>query len=560
MNQVSILSAVLTLLAGIGVFLVACSTMSSNLEAAGSSKLKALFAKASGSRLLGVGIGALGTAAIQSSGATTVMVIGFVNAGILSLRQAATVIYGANIGTTITGQIVALGMFGKSAISTTVLFSALAGVGAFLGMFGKAQKWKTLGGILTGFGMLFVGLNIMSGAMETFAQQDAVIQFLARIDNALLLVALGTILTAIIQSSSVMTSIAITMVVSGLITLDQGIFLTMGSNIGSCVVAILAGFSSSLNAKRTAMIHLTFNVLGVILFLFLAAAIRLATAGALSMGALFAAAFPGAPQTQLAMFHTVFNVLTVVLVLPLTDLLVRYVECLFPEPKETRRTGNEPRLYYLDEHMLRTPAIAVGQLKREIENMADIAMRNFSLALDMICSLDYEAIEEFRGNEEELNFLNRELVRYAVKLSDKKLARRDRLYLTSTFRSISDLERVGDYAENIVEYADSLRDASDHFSAEAVAEIGTLKGLVESLFQHVVKAYDQSDLKELSLADEVEDQVDAFTACMADNHVRRLTDGVCTPNAGAQYLELSSDAERVADHLINVAATIQKFK
>lgn len=560
MNQVSILSAVLTLLAGIGVFLVACSTMSSNLEAAGSSKLKELFAKASGSRLLGVGIGALGTAAIQSSGATTVMVIGFVNAGILSLRQAATVIYGANIGTTITGQIVALGMFGKSAISTTVLFSALAGVGAFLSMFGKTQRWKTLGGILTGFGMLFVGLGIMSGAMESFAQQDAVIAFLARIDNALLLVALGTMLTAIIQSSSVMTSIAITMVVSGLITLDQGIFLTMGSNIGSCVVAILAGFSSSLNAKRTAMIHLTFNVLGVILFLLLAAGIQLATAGTMSMGELFASAFPGAPQTQLAMFHTVFNVLTVVLVLPLTDLLVRYVERLFPEPKETRRTGNGPRLYYLDEHMLRTPAIAVGQLKREIENMADIAMRNFSHALDMICSLDYAALEEFRGNEEELNFLNRELVRYAVKLSDKKLARRDRLYLTSTFRSIADLERVGDYAENIVEYADSLRDANDHFSAEAAAEIGELKRLVESLFQHVVKAYDKSDLKELSLADEVEDQVDAFTARMADNHVRRLTDGVCTPNAGAQYLELSSDAERVADHFINVAATIRKFK
>ena len=515
---------------------------------------------ASGSRLLGVGIGALGTAAIQSSGATTVMVIGFVNAGILSLRQAATVIYGANIGTTITGQIVALGMFGKNTISTTVLFSALAGVGAFLAMFGKAQRWKTLGSVLTGVGMLFVGLGIMSGAMESFAQQDAVIAFLARIDNALLLVALGTILTAIIQSSSVMTSIAITMVVSGLITLDQGIFLTMGSNIGSCVVAILAGFSSSLNAKRTAMIHLTFNVLGVVLFLLLAAGIRLATAGALSMGALFAAAFPGAPQTQLAMFHTAFNVLTVVLVLPLTDLLVRYVERLFPEPKEPRRTGNEPRLYYLDEHMLRTPAIAVGQLKREIENMAEIAMRNFSLALDMICSLDYAAIEEFRGNEEELNYLNKELVRYAVKLSDKRLARRDRLYLTSTFRSIADLERVGDYAENIVEYADSLRDANDHFSAEAVAEIGTLKGLVESLFQHVVKAYDQSDLKELSLADEVEDQVDAFTARMADNHVRRLTDGVCTPNAGAQYLELSSDAERVADHLINVATTIRKYK
>ena len=361
MDHISILTAILTLLAGIGVFLVACSTMSANLEAAGSDRLKALFAKASGSRLLGVAIGALGTAAIQSSGATTVMVIGFVNAGILSLRQAATVIYGANIGTTITGQIVALGMFGKDAISTTVVFSALAGAGAFLSMFGKAQKWKTVGGILTGFGMLFVGLNIMSGAMESFAEQDAVIQFLACIDSPLLLVALGAILTAIIQSSSVMTSIAITMLVSGLITLDQGIFLTMGSNVGSCIVAILAGFSSSLNAKRTAMIHLTFNVLGVVLFLLIAAALN---AGSLSMGVFLMTLFPGAPQTQLAMFHTVFNVCTVVLVLPLTDFMVQCVERLFPEKKESPPANSGMRLYYLDDHMLRTPAVAIGQLKR----------------------------------------------------------------------------------------------------------------------------------------------------------------------------------------------------
>ena len=557
MDHISILTAILTLLAGIGVFLVACSTMSANLEAAGSDRLKALFAKASGSRLLGVAIGALGTAAIQSSGATTVMVIGFVNAGILSLRQAATVIYGANIGTTITGQIVALGMFGKDAISTTVVFSALAGAGAFLSMFGKAQKWKTVGGILTGFGMLFVGLNIMSGAMESFAEQDAVIQFLACIDSPLLLVALGAILTAIIQSSSVMTSIAITMLVSGLITLDQGIFLTMGSNVGSCIVAILAGFSSSLNAKRTAMIHLTFNVLGVVLFLLIAAALN---AGSLSMGVFLMTLFPGAPQTQLAMFHTVFNVCTVVLVLPLTDFMVQCVERLFPEKKESPPANSGMRLYYLDDHMLRTPAVAIGQLKREIENMADISMRNFTQAVDIICTLDYAGIEEFRRNEEELNFLNKELIQFAVRLSDVHLDRRDRVYLSSTYRSVSDLERIGDYAENIVEYADGLAAANDRFSPTAVAQIRELLSLIETLYRHVIQAYDRLDLNELALADEVEELVDQMSAQMADDNVRRLTKGSCTPNVGAQFLEFCSDAERVADHLINVAATIRKSK
>ncbi len=278
-----IISAILTLLSGIGVFLIACNMMSSNLEAVGSERLRKLFSKVSGSRMLGVGIGTVGTAAIQSSGATTVMVIGFVNAGIMTLAQAATVIYGANIGTTITGQIVALGVFGSNTVSATVVFSAMAGVGAFLSTFSKKDTVKTLGGIIAGFGMLFVGLSMMSGSMERFAQLDSVKQFLAGIDNAILLVFVGAVLTAIIQSSSVMTSVAIVMVVTGLITLDQGIFLTMGSNIGSCVVAILAGMTSGKNAKRTALIHLVFNVSGVLVFLLVSFLLPAVTGGEITV-------------------------------------------------------------------------------------------------------------------------------------------------------------------------------------------------------------------------------------------------------------------------------------
>lgn len=559
MDHTTIILAILELLAGIGVFLVACTTMSTNLEAASSGKLKQLFAKAEGSRLLGVGIGALGTAAIQSSGATTVMVIGFVNAGVLSLRQAATVIYGANIGTTITGQIVALGMMGKSEISTTVIFSALAGVGVFCALFAKRPGVKRAGNILTGFGMLFIGLNMMSGSMDAFAQQQSIMNALARINSALVLVLLGAVMTAIIQSSSVMTSIAITMVSSGLIGLDQGIFLTMGSNIGSCVVAILAGFSSGVNARRTALIHLIFNTYGTVIFLLVAEAMKLVTGGAVSMGGIFAALFPAAPQLQLAMFHTMFNLITVALVLPLTELLVSAAERLVPaEP--TENDANAPKFFYLDENMLKTPAIAVGQLKREIENMADIAMSNFSRAMDLICTLDYEGIERFRSNEEELNYLNHELVHYIVQLSDKTLNRMDRQYVASTFRTVSDLERIGDYAENIVEYADSLAARNEHFSPAAIEETAELKHLVETLYSHVKSAYHRPSLQELRLADETEEQVDNITAQMADNHLKRLTEGKCTPNVGAQYLELASDAERVADHLINVGNTIKDLQ
>ena len=224
-----IISAVLTLIAGIGIFLIACQMMSSNLESASSTRLKSLFSKAARSRLLGVGIGTVGTAAIQSSGATTVMVIGFVNAGIMSLTQAATIIYGANIGTTITAQIVALGMFGgASAISTTIIFSAFAGIGAFLALLAKKDMGKKIGGTLAGFGMLFVGLSMMSGSMSDFAQLEGVKVFLSGINNPILLVLIGAVFTAIIQSSSVMTSVAIAMLCVGLISLDQGIFITMG--------------------------------------------------------------------------------------------------------------------------------------------------------------------------------------------------------------------------------------------------------------------------------------------------------------------------------------------
>jgi phosphate:Na+ symporter len=334
--------------------------MSSNLESLGSDKLRDLFAAASKSKLLGVSMGALGTAAIQSSGATTVIVIGFVNAGIMSLAQAATVIYGANIGTTITGQIVAWGISGEGGLSSTILFSGLAGIGAFIVSFASKEKTKTLGGILCGFGMLFVGLAMMSGAMESFAELDAIRNFLASINNALLLVLIGAILTAIIQSSSVMTSVAITMVVAGLISLDQGIYLTMGSNIGSCVVSVMAGMTGTPNARRASYIHLIFNVAGVVVFMLLGQALLLFSHGAVSFGTIFDAMFPGLPQVELAMFHTVFNVVAVVLILPLTTLLVALVTRMVPdEPSQERGFV----AYYIDENLLSSPPIAVQQVK-----------------------------------------------------------------------------------------------------------------------------------------------------------------------------------------------------
>lgn len=554
----NIIIAILTLIAGIGVFLVACKMLSANLESTSSEGLKRLFAQMGKSKWLGVGIGTVGTAAIQSSGAVTVMVIGFVNVGIMSLAQAATVIYGANIGTTVTAQIVALGMFGSNSISTTVIFSTFAGIGSFIAMSAKSDKWKQWGGVLTGFGLLFVGLHTMSTAMDDFAALDVVKQFLARISNPLLLVLIGTLLTALIQSSSVLTSIAITMVFSGLISLNQGIYMTMGSNIGSCVVAVIAAVEGSHNAKRTALIHLIFNVMGVMLFLVIALIMHLVSRGTVSFGSIFNTLVPHAPQMQLAMFHTVFNVCTMLVAMPMTELLVKRVCHMIPD-KPTQASADKPHLYFLDETMLRTPAVAVRQLKAEIENMGELAHSNFRLAIHIVTTLDFSDLKRFRHTENELNFLNRELTKYVALLSGKVINETDNRFLSSSVKSVSDLERIGDYAENIVEYAESLRTQKATFSEPALAEIKEMERRITALYHEIRKAYHDLDFAALDNAYRIEDQIDSFTDTMEAQHVKRLVAGQCTPQVGTEYISLAQNAERVADHLINVGKSIKNF-
>ena len=539
MGSVAIISAVLTLFAGVGVFLTACETLSSNLETLGSSKLRELFATAAKSKLLGVGIGTLATVVIQSSSAVTVIALGFVSAGIMSLTQAATVIYGANIGTTITGQIVAWGISGGGGVSTTVIFSALTGLGAFIISFSKNDRIKTIGGILCGLGLLFVGLSMMSGAMESFAESEGVRDFLSSFDNIFVLILLGAIFTALIQSSSVMTSICITMVVARLITLNQGIYLSMGANIGTCVSAIMAGMAGSADAKRGSYIHLIFNVFGVVVFTIIGLVIELFTGGAVTYGTIFGSIFDGMPQVQLAMFHTMFNVVAVLLILPLTGVLVALVQRIVPDAPE------EPE-----------DAVTTFYIDDEIVSMAGFALRNFESAIQMVTTLDFSDIEEFEHTEHELNYLNRELARYIAKLFGEQLSEADREYLSHALKSISDLERVGDYSKHIVEYARTLEESNESFSPHAVNEVNEIGDMVENLFGQVMRAYEREDDNEVTQAGITNLAISEQAADMANNHAHRISVGICSPDAGAVYLALISDVERIGSHFYNLAKTV----
>lgn len=552
-TQISI--ACLSLLGGLGVFLMAMKLLSNNIETLAGNKMKLMLAKLGKSKIVGVGIGAGVTAIIQSSGAVSVMVIGFVNAGLMSLVQGATIIFGANIGTTITAQIVALGMLGSGAISMDVIFGAFCGLGALVLLFVKNDTAKKIAGLVASFGMLFIGLTLMSEAMSIFTTAPKLIAFLAKIQNPILLVLIGCLVTAVLQSSSAMTGIIITMIFGGLININQGIYMTFGSNIGSCVVAVIACIGQSTNAKRTAFIHFFFNVLGVVIFMLIGLFMKL---GSTSFGAILNLMFPNVPTTQLAMMHTIFNTITVILILPFTNLVVKMTEKIIKD-KPNKKDGGM-RLTYLEEHILGTPPIAVEQIKKEVVDMAGNAMANFNLAIDSIINLDLSHKKDFAKREEFINFQNKEIIRYVINVTKLDVSDADRAFLGTVYHTVTDLERIGDYAENILEYTEKLIDDNQHFSNGAIAELGSLTDKLNELYNVTMSMFITCDYSEINKAEQLEEDVDKMTEQMGHNHIRRMTEGSCTMDVGSLYLALNSNAERIGDHIINIAESVDAFK
>ncbi|MBR6233940.1 MAG: Na/Pi cotransporter family protein [Erysipelotrichaceae bacterium] len=553
MESTSFFYEFLHLLAGIGIFLTGCEMMSSNLEAVCSDRLRELLAKVSNNKIVGVLIGTVATIAISSSGAMTVMAIGFVNAHIISMRQAATIIFGGEIGTTLTGQLVALGMMGGGdGVDMNFLFSALAGLGVFITMFAKKDKIKLFGAVLTGFGLLFAGLDMMSGAMSGFSQSPALKEAIARVNSSFLLIIFGAILTALIQSSTAITSISISMVAVGLINISQGIYLTLGANVGTCLTGMLAGMKSEgINAKRTSLMQLIFNIGGVLLVYVIDLIMKIASGGALSFGILFERMFPGLPHTQLAMFHTIFNIASVIIVLPLVDSLVALTEKIIKDepPKEKKE-----KFYFVDENILTTPSIAVEQIKQEIVHMANTAMQNFNISMDMIKTLNFERQSELDDNEAELNFLNKELVELIIKLGqEQKMNKKDSRYLSSTYKTIADLERIGDYAANLAGYARNLGD--EKFSDNIVNEMEVLRNLINRLYLVIIDSYQNDKRKITHEIKDLRDNVQGLVSMMVKIYIKRLNEKELTTVSSGEYLKICNDTKRVAEHLINLIDT-----
>ena len=532
---------ILALLAGSGVFMAGMNMLSSNLEKIAGNKMKSLLGKISNNRFAGVGIGASVTAIIQSSAATTVMAIGFVNAGVMTLMQATAIIMGANIGTTVTGLLVSLSSFDIS-----LYFSVFTFIGIMM-MFIKNDKVKIIGGILAGLGLLFVGLDLMSNAFNDPAIKEFFIKIFTSINFPLLLILCGIVFTALLQSSSAATGLVIVMVGNGAIDVSSALFIILGSNIGTCVTAIIASIGTTTNAKRTAFIHLAFNVIGTIIFTIF---IWIFTPYIFSF---LDAIFPNNGEMQIALFHIIFNVTTTLLLLPFIKWLVRLAELVIREKK--KESAPAFTLKYVDDRLLTTPPIALMQVKKEVEYMASLANENLERSFDVIFLKDKTKIDKVYEVEEHINFMNNALTKYLIKLSSLVNSDEEKI-IGSYFHVLNDIERIGDHAENFLEVGIKLIENNLSFSKEGEEEVKTMYSKVLAMYDLAIEGFDDVKKNHLKELDKYEQQLDDMKDDLSSSHFDRLADGKCSIEMGDMFYSIISGLERVGDHLVNVGYSI----
>lgn len=541
-----LIQSLIWLLAGVGVFIVGMNFMGDALEKSAGNGMKRLLEKISNNRFSGVCIGASVTAIIQSSSATSVMVIGLVNAGVMSLTQATSIIMGANIGTTVTGVLVAL----KNDYFNMLMY-LLAFSGVMMGFINK-EKLKIAGNLCCGLGFIFVGLNIMSSeqAFGNPLVETLFTNIFAVIDFPLLLILLGVVFTALIQSSSAATGVVITMVGSKVLPLDLALFIVLGANIGTCVTALLASIGANANSKRVALIHFTFNVIGTILF---TAIIWIFREHVIN---LLVAMIPGEGQTALqmriSMFHVIFNVTTTCLLLPFVNSLVKYSRAVIKDKKSDEETLT---LKYVDDRLLSMPPVAFMQVKKEIDYMINLVETNLNYSIAALKTGSLENGETIKQNERIIDFTNSALTKFLINLSSN-VDQSDEKAIGSYFHVLNDLERIGDHAENFFEMSEEMKNKSLSFSKKAQEEISEMYEKIIDMFKISKNAFENLDKEQLPKLDLLEDDVDALKKKLTSNHFSRLADGACSIEGSPYYSSTISGLERVADHLINVGYSI----
>ena len=536
-----IVKAVLVTLGGLGVFLFGMKILGDYLQNAAGDKIKNMLGKVGNNRFAAVGIGTAVTAVIQSSSATTVMVVGFVNAGIMTLFQATGIIMGANIGTTITAQIVAL-----SVLPVTEFFVMLTGIGFFLTMISK-PKVKTAGMIIAGFGMIFSGLYIMSAAMNTVSEMEQIRNLFAAADDPFLLFFIGLAITGIVQSSSATTGILITMAGSGLVTLRAALFATLGINIGTCVTALLAGIGANANAKRASVIHLLFNCFGSLVFFILCYFAP--------VDKWLLAAFPEI-ETQIAMFHTFFNVVTTLVLVWFIKPLVKLATLMVPERK--KRAEVSP-LKFADERLLSSPAVALGQVRRELIRMLDEAYANLTLSLQAITEVDLTRQGEFDSRDRGIMDSKSALVKYLILLSDTEPGVEAETEIATYHKTISDIDRIADLSQNVMEFTLALKENSARISDTGRAELNEMRAALDALKAGVEEEFERKDISLAGEIEALEQKVDEMYLKMEEGHLARMRSGECTAFTATIYIPLINNLERIGDHLFNIFRGMKSY-
>ena len=538
---------VLGLLGGLALFLYGMQMMSAGLEAAAGDRMKSILERLTANRFLGVLVGAVITAVIQSSSATTVMVVGFVNSGMMTLRQAVWIIMGANIGTTITGQLIAL--------DVGVLAPLFAFVGVAMVVFVKKPQVRHYGSILAGLGVLFIGMDMMSTAMEPLRDWPAFVELVSTFSNPLVGILVGAGFTALIQSSSASVGILQALALSGVIGLDSAVFVLFGQNIGTCITAVLASIGTSRNAKRATIIHLLFNIIGTVVFTTLCLVTPLL---GLSLVGGVQSLTPENPAAQIANMHTLFNIVTTFLLLPLGGKLVQLAMRILPDRKESGEEGMH--LAYLipgpihtkQEHPIGFSAMYLNQLRQELDRMLGMARQNTEVGFQAVLERNPKLLEGAEATEEYIDYLNKEISQFISKVIVHETNERDSAAVSAYFKITGNIERVGDHAMNICEYSGMLKEKHIHFSDAARRELLEMESVCLAVLDELARetAEPMELLKNVAA---LEQRIDDMTGAYRQNQLDRMRSGACSDEACIIFSELLTDFERIGDHALNIA-------